>query len=38
MYFSVGRDNYGLRENSEMVVSDACLKGNLNLDFVKVSP
>ncbi|KAI8127763.1 hypothetical protein CVS40_2574 [Lucilia cuprina] len=22
----VGRDNYGLRENSEMVVSDVCLK------------
>uniref|UniRef100_A0A1B0FG42 Uncharacterized protein n=1 Tax=Glossina morsitans morsitans TaxID=37546 RepID=A0A1B0FG42_GLOMM len=22
-----GRDNYGMRENSEMVVSDACIKG-----------
>ncbi|TMW45993.1 hypothetical protein DOY81_008924 [Sarcophaga bullata] len=34
----VGRDNYGLRENSEMVVSDVCLKGNLNLAIVKESP
>ncbi|XP_067639248.1 uncharacterized protein [Eurosta solidaginis] len=23
----IGRDNYGMRENSEMVVSDVCLKG-----------
>lgn len=22
-----GRDNYGMRDNSEMVVSDVCLKG-----------
>lgn len=29
IYFSAGRDNYGLRENSEMVVSDVCLKGML---------
>jgi hypothetical protein len=29
-----GRDSLGLRDGSEMVVSDACVKGKLNVAFV----